>query len=363
MNVVSIDICDELMLLLNNNYVEGKTDNYKYIYTKEFIQWYLEIYPSAIMGIYDNNILIAMITGRIVPTIINLTNVSCVIPKLLATHFAPNTHINLAEISFMCVHKDYRNMKLCPLLISSIEKKMREMGADEAIFSTHHNMGKPLCGKNHVGINHMGINHIGINHVGINHMIRVINIRKLVSVGYLRCDTSIEKLEYHYRIENVKIKNKRLERITVDNIIDAYDVYNKWYQQMDIYTNYTLDVFKKVILSDNIIGYILYDKDVAVDIITYYIVSSNVTRRNVSMCDAYIYHYTDNSNSMHRMMSLLLQNEKDKIDTIMIPNTMGLDKNDFEDLKFVPTTSDYNYYLFINKEIVIPKNKMGVMLI
>jgi hypothetical protein len=62
-------------------------------------------------------------------------------------------------------------------------------------------------------------------------------------------------------------------------------------------------------------------------------------------------------------MSLLLQNEKGKIDTIMIPNTMGLDKNDFEDLKFVPTTSDYNYYLFINKEIVIPKNKMGVMLI
>ena len=338
MNVVPIDILkvnDELMVLLNNNYVESKTDNYKYVYTKEFIKWYLEIYPSAIMGIYDNNILIAMITGRIVPTIINLAK------------------INLAEISFMCVHKDYRNRKLCSLLISSIENMMREMGADEAIFSTHHNMGKPLC----------GINHVGINHVGINHMIRVINIRKLVSVGYLRCDTSIEKLEYHYRIENVKIKNKKLERITIDNINDAYNIYNKWYQKMDIYTNYTLDTFKKVILSDNIVGYILYDKDVAVDIITYYIVLSNVTRRNVSMCDAYVYHYTDNSNSMHRMMSLLLQNEKDKIDTIMIPNTMGLDKNDFEDLKFVPTTSDYNYYLFINKEIVIPKNKMGVNLI
>ena len=71
---------------------------------------------------------------------------------------------------------------------------------------------------------------------------------------------------------------------------------------------------------------------------------------------------------MHRMMSLLLQNEKElntsiNIDTIMIPTTMGLDMNDFEDLKFVPTTSDYNYYLFINKEIVIPKNKMGVLLI
>ena len=324
MNVVMIDVNDELVMLLNNNYVEGKTDNYKYVYTKEFLEWYLGIYPSSVMGIYDNNKLIAMITGRIVPTVIN------------------RAEINLAEISFMCVHKDYRNRKLCPLLISSIESKMREMGADEAVFSTHHNMGKPLC--------------------GMDHMIRVINIRKLVSIGFLRCNTSIEKLEYHYRIENVKIKNKKLERITIDNINDAYDIYNKWYQKMDIYTNYTLDTFKKVILSDNIVGYILYDKDVPVDMITYYIVSSNVTRRNVLMRDAYVYHYTNNSNSMHRMMSLLLQNEKE-IDTIMIPTTMGLDMNDFEDLKFVPTTSDYNHYLFINQEIVIPKNKMGVLLI
>jgi glycylpeptide N-tetradecanoyltransferase len=324
MNVVMIDVNDELISLLNNSYVEGKTDNYKYVYTKEFLEWYLNIYPSSVMGIYDNNKLIAMITGRIVPTVIN------------------NININLAEISFMCVHKDYRNRKLCPLLISSIENKMREMGADDAVFSTHHNMGKPMC--------------------GMDHMIRVINIRKLVSVGYLRCDTSIEKLEYHYRIENVKIKNKKLERITTDNINDAYNIYNKWYTQMDIYTNYKLDTFKKVILSDNIVGHILYDKDVPVDMITYYIVNSNVTRRNIIMRDAYVYHYTNNSNSMHRMMSLLLQNEKG-LDTIMIPTTMGMDINDFEDLKFVPTTSDYNYYLFINKEIVIPKNKMGVLLI
>ena len=334
MNVVMIDVNDELISLLNNSYVEGKTDNYKYVYTKEFLEWYLNIYPSSVMGIYDNNKLIAMITGRIVPTVINNAKIN----------FAK---IHLAEISFMCVHKDYRNRKLCPLLISSIENKMREMGADDAVFSTHHNMGKPMC---------------GINHVGINHMIRVINIRKLVSVGYLRCDTSIEKLEYHYRIENVKIKNKKLERITTDNINDAYNIYNKWYQQMDIYTDYTLDTFKKVILSDNIVGYILYDKDVPVDMITYYIVNSNVTRRNIIMRDAYVYHYTNNSNSMHRMMSLLLQNEKG-LDTIMIPTTMGMDMNDFEDMKFVPTTSDYNYYLYKNKEIVIPKNKMGVLLI
>jgi len=330
MNVVPVNVNDELISLLNNNYVEGKTDNYKYVYTKNFIEWYLGIYPSSVMGIYDNDELIAMITGRIVPTVIN------------------NAEINLAEISFMCVHKDYRNRKLCPLLISSIENKMREMGADDAVFSTHHDMGKPMS--------------------GMDHMIRVINIRKLVSIGYLRCDTSIEKLEYHYRIENVKIKNKKLERIAIDNINDAYNLYNKWYEQMDIYTNYTLDTFKKVMLSDNIVGYILYDKDVPVDMITYYIVNSNVTRRNVLMRDAYIYHYTNNSNSMHRMMSLLLQNEKElntsiNIDTIMIPTTMGMDMNDFEDLKFVPTTSDYNYYLYKNKEIVIPKNKMGILLI
>lgn len=330
MQVVTINMeenIDNIILLLNNNYVEGKTDNYRYVYSKEFITWYLNIYPSSVMGIYDNNMLIAMITGRIVPTILN------------------NTMKHIAEISFMCVHRDYRNKKLCPLLISAIENKMREMGADDALFSTHHNMGKPL------------------SHGGINHMLRVINPRKLVSVGYLRCDTTIEKLEYHYRVEPVKNKNKRLERITENNIELAFELYKKWYGKMTIHTNYTLELFKQVILSNNIIGYLLYDRDIAIDMISYYIIPSNVTRRNVLMNDGYIYHYTNNSNCMHKMMSLLLFNEKDNIDTLCIMNTMGLDINDFEDLKFVPTTSDYNYYLFKNKEITIDQSKIGVMLL
>jgi glycylpeptide N-tetradecanoyltransferase len=325
MNIVTIDINDDLMILLNNNYVQSKTDNYKYVYSKEFITWYLNIYPSSIMGIYDNNMLVAMITGRIVPTMLN------------------NVEKQIAEISFLCVHRDYRNKKLCPLLISTIEAKMMEMGADEAIFSTHYNMGKPLC--------------------GINHMLRVINPRKLVSVGYLRCDTTIEKLEYHYRVEPVKNKNKRLERITENNIELAFELYKKWYSNMTIHTNYTLELFKQVILSNNIIGYLLYDRDNVIDMISYYIIPSNVTRRNILMNDGYIYHYTNNSNCMHKMISLLLFNEKDNIDTLCIMNTMGLDKNDFEDLKFVPTTSDYNYYLFKNKEITIDQSKMGVMLL
>jgi glycylpeptide N-tetradecanoyltransferase len=328
MQVVPLNVeenIDSIILLLNNNYVESKTDNYKYVYSKEFITWYLNIYPSSVMGIYDNNILIAMITGRIVPTILNKIDKQ------------------IAEISFMCVHKDYRNKKLCPLLISTIEAKMMEMGADDALFSTHHNMGKSLC--------------------GINHMLRVINPRKLVSVGYLRCDTTIEKLEYHYRVEPVKNKNKRLDRITENNIELAFELYKKWYSKMTIHTNYTLELFKQVILSNNIIGYLLYDRDIAIDMISYYIIPSNVTRRNILMNDGYIYHYTNNSNSMHKMMSLLLFNEKDNIDTLCIMNTMGLDINDFEDLKFVPTTSDYNYYLFKNKEITIDQSKMGVVLL
>ena len=333
MQVVPVNVdenIDNIILLLNNNYVEGKTDNYRYVYSKEFITWYLKIYPSIVMGIYDNNMLIGMITGRVVPTILN------------------NVEKQLAEISFLCVHKNYRNQKICPLLISTIENKMMEMGADEAIFSTHHNMGKPLC---------------GINHEGIYYMLRVINPRKLVSVGFLRCDTTIEKLEYHYRIEPVKNKNKRLERITNDNIELAFELYNKWYSKMNIYTNYTLDLFKQVILSNNIIGYLLYDKNNVIDMISYYIIPSNVTRRNVLMNDGYIYHYTNNSNCMHKMISLLLENVKDKLDTLCIMNTMGLDMNDFEDLKFVQTTSDYNYYLFKNKEITIDQSKMGVVLL
>lgn len=325
MNVVIIDVNNEMIELINENYVEGKTDNYKYVYTKTFIKWYAELYPSVVMGIYENNILIATIIGRVVPTVLN------------------NNHVNLAEISFLCVHKTYRNNGLCPLLISSVEDKMQDLGATDAIFSTHHNMGKPLC--------------------GINHMMRIINVRKIVSVGYLRCDTHIDTLAEYYKIDPVKIKNKKLEKITHSNIEQAYNVYNKWYRNMDIYTNYTLPVFTQVMLSDNIISYVMLDNNVIVDMISYYVVASCVTRRKVSMVDAYIYHYTNNRNCVHRLISLLLHYEGHKLDTITIPQTMNICCNDFEDLKFVSTTCGYNYYLFKNKELTINANNMGIMLL
>jgi glycylpeptide N-tetradecanoyltransferase len=96
--------------LLTNNYVEDDDNTYRFDYSREFLRWALTppgYRPEWLVGIRDeNNRLVASITG--VPV----------------TALVEKDKIKMAEINFLCVHKDHRVNKLAALLISEVTRRV-----------------------------------------------------------------------------------------------------------------------------------------------------------------------------------------------------------------------------------------------
>jgi hypothetical protein len=96
-----------------------------------------------------------------------------------------------------------------------------------------------------------------------------------------------------------------------------------------------------------------------IDFISYYTIDINVIISNQITKDGYLYIYTNNSNNLHRMISLLLHKLKENnVDSFIALNIMENTLDIMEDLKFINKKSNYNYYFFQNNK-EINNNKMA----
>lgn len=90
--------------------MEDDDNTYRFDYSREFLRWALTppgYRPEWLVGIRDeNNRLVASITG--VPV----------------TALVEKDKIKMAEINFLCVHKDHRVNKLAALLISEVTRRV-----------------------------------------------------------------------------------------------------------------------------------------------------------------------------------------------------------------------------------------------
>lgn len=84
--------------------MEDDDNTFRFDYSKEFLQWSLTppgFQPKWLVGIRnENKELVGSITGVPVLTLVE------------------EDKLKMAEINYLCVHKDYRTQGLTPLLIS-----------------------------------------------------------------------------------------------------------------------------------------------------------------------------------------------------------------------------------------------------
>ena len=117
-DVTNFEECKEIAEFLKYNYVENQKNEYRFNYTAEFIFWYLNSLKSKAIGVMHNNILVGFISARYIKLSLN---------KLLE---------NLGEVNFLCIKKDTRNNKLCPILIQEITRFSNLDGIFEGIFTS-----------------------------------------------------------------------------------------------------------------------------------------------------------------------------------------------------------------------------------
>ncbi len=302
---------------LSDNYVED--NKFRYNYSEDFIKWYLDDDSLNICSYDDNEELIGFICGK----------------KINVSLFGKP--LQMAEIDFLCIKKGERNKKLCPLLINKIQKKFNDININEAIFTSEHNYTNQIT--------------------HCNYYIRFINTKKLFEINY------INNLLNEKQYELPKIKGSK-SLIKITNYIECLDLYNKYYNKFDCYEIFNEKSFIKRFDNPHIKIFGLVENNKIIDFISYYCIDIKVINNinNISTKDGYLYYYTNNSNNLHKMISLLLHKLKeDNVDSFIALDIMENTEDIMLDLKFINKKSNYNYYFFQNN-VNIKNNMMAKIL-
>lgn len=124
---------DELYELLTEHYVEDDGGNFRFDYSREFLVWALTppgYKKEWILGVRGGkkNKLYGFISG---------------IPVHIMTH---NQQRVMAEINFLCVHKKTRSMRLAPMLIREITRRVNLYDIYQAIYTSGTTLPTPFGG-------------------------------------------------------------------------------------------------------------------------------------------------------------------------------------------------------------------------
>ena len=308
---ININDINLISTFLSDNYVEDKKFRYNYSY--EFMKWYLDE-DSINVGFFENDELIGFICGKKLNISLN------------------NKEELICEIDFLCVNKNHRNNKLCPMLINEIHKQFNNIGIYEAIYTSEHNYNNQITHS--------------------DYFVRIINAKKLYEIGYIN---------YNISYDLPKIKgNKHL--IKINDYIKCFDLYNKYYKRFDCYEIFNQEIFIKRFNNNHIKTFVLIENNIILDFISYYSIDITVLNSSNITKDGYLYYYTNNSNNLHKMISLLLYKLKeDEIDSFIALDIMENNVDILEDLKFIKKNINYNYY-FLQNNNKIKNNKMAKIL-
>ncbi|KAL8492547.1 hypothetical protein ACS0TY_023946 [Phlomoides rotata] len=149
----SDEVCNEVYLLLMNNYVEDDDNLFRFNYSKEFLQWGLRppgYFQSWHIGVRVNasKKLVAFITA---------------IPVKMRVR---DEVVQMAEVNFLCVHKKLRSKRLTPLMIKEVTRRVHLENVWQAAYTAGVLLSTPVT--------------------ACQYWNRTLNPKKLIDVGFSR---------------------------------------------------------------------------------------------------------------------------------------------------------------------------------
>lgn len=166
-----IDTMDEIYKLLSNHYVEDFESMFRYNYPKDFLQWALRppgYFPSWHIGVRveATKRLVAFITG--IPINMRLRS----------------TSMRMAEVNFLCIHKQLRSKRLAPLLIKEVTRRVHLENVWHAVYTAGVVLPTPIA--------------------TCQYWHRPLNPKKLIKVGFSQLGSrmTMGRTIKHYRLPN-----------------------------------------------------------------------------------------------------------------------------------------------------------------
>lgn len=302
---------EDVINFLDENYVEDKNSKFRLTYTKEFLKWQIEnkySKPEYALCLKKNDKIVGFIQGRIIKL------------KIM------EDVLDLALINFLCIHRDNRNKRMAPILISEIRKRFNKNGIEKAIFTG----GIDLPFK--------------FSYVRYYH--HIINIPKLERLGFSNGLKSSKK----FRIR----ENTRLLRES--DLEDLLDLYNKEAQLYELAEIHDIHTLKYTFLNrEGLVTTLVYEENGKItEFGTIFRVDTSAKEFNELIKTAYLYFH----NSEEIVSDLLGYAHEQKYDVF---NCLSIKNNSkfFEKFEFYTGTGVLNFYLFNHKLDYISPNQIS----
>lgn len=319
---------DHLYTLLRDHYVED--DNFRFNYTKDFLQWALKspgYKKEWYLGVRSNinNKLVAFISA--IPITVNIYDKQC----------------SMVEINFLCIHKKIRNHRLAPVLIKEITRRVNLDGVGQALYTSGITLPTPIstCHYYH----------------------RPLNIKKLIDVNFFQLpnNMTISKMIKRYKLPNTQTVLRRMEQ---KDCVQIGDLLNNYIKNFNLYMTFTIEEIKYWFYNNIVQCYVVEENNKITDMVSYYTIPTTVLNSKYSNLNvAYLYYYvstkTPLSQLINDIMVIAYKNNMDVFNCLDIHDNVKF----IDILKFSKGSGTLNYYLYNWITQPIHPSKIGIVML
>ncbi|KAH0687700.1 hypothetical protein KY290_019303 [Solanum tuberosum] len=334
----SEDMCNEVYVLLTNNYVEDDENMFRFNYSKEFLRWALRppgFYRSWHIGVRvkTSKKLVAFITG--VPARIRVRD----------------TVVMMAEINFLCVHKKLRSKRLAPVMIKEVTRRVHMENIWQAAYTAGVVLPTPVstCQYWHRSLNPKKLIDVGFSRLGARMtMSRTIKLYKLpdqtVTPGF-------RKMEPHDVPAVTRLLRNYLKQFVVAPDFDENDVEHWLLSKEGVIDSYLVESPQTHEITD---------------FCSFYTLPSSIlgNQNHTTLKAAYSYYNVSTKTPLIQLMNdaLIVAKQKD----FDVFNALDVMQNDsfLKELKFGPGDGKLHYYLYnYRTKHVLRSSELGLVLL
>ncbi|CRH04009.1 glycylpeptide N-tetradecanoyltransferase, putative [Plasmodium relictum] len=325
----------EIFQLLSDNYVEDDDNIFRFNYSSEFLLWGLSS-PNYVknwhIGVkYD-------VANKLIGFISAIPIDICINKKI----------VKMAEVNFLCVHKNLRSKRLAPVLIKEITRRINLENIWQAIYTAGVYLPKPLS--------------------DARYFHRSINVKKLIEIGFssLNPRLTMSRAIKLYKIDDT-LNIKNLRKMKKKDIDGLHKLLNNYLEQFKLHAVFSKeDIAHWFLPIDNVIyTYVNEENGEIKDLISFYSLPSQVLgneKYNILNAAYSFYNIATTTSIKNLMQDAIYLAKKNSFDVFNALEIMH-NKSFFEDLKFGEGDGSLKYYLYNWKCASFNPSNVGIVLL
>jgi glycylpeptide N-tetradecanoyltransferase len=308
---------DEVYELLAANYVEDDDCQFRFDYSRDFLEWALTppgTRKEFLLGVRSSS------KGKLVAFI-------SAIPAKVQVR---ENLVDMVEINFLCVHKKLRSKRLAPVLIKEITRRVNLTGVFQAVYTAGVVLPVPVG--------------------SARYFHRSLNPKKLVNVGFSRLPPrmTMARMQKLYKLP-ATTSTPNLRAMTGDDVEGVHTLLTTYLKKFPLHVAFTSEEVAHWLLPrpgviDSFV--VTNGEGTITDMCSYYHLPSSILGFNDTLHAAYSFYNVATSVDLTELMrDSLIMAKKGGSDVF---NALNLMENErfLEELKFGKGDGNLQYYLY-----------------